>query len=97
MLYHASPLDLLKLGGICPSSKPTVGRRPSPYVYLGTLEYILEHYFQYAPRITYNVYSVDTNGLNLDWKLPAGQARLLGSIPASRLSLYRRIRNSVGR
>jgi len=88
MWYHASPYDDLHLEGIKGNCTPLVGWRRSPYIFLGTLKYLSFQYFQYAPKGTYFIYEIDTDGLDLDHTPVGEQCKFLGNIPSSRVQLY---------
>jgi hypothetical protein len=51
----------------------------------------MEQYTAYCPHGKYNLYEVDIQGLDLDWNLPAGQARHLGEIGPHRIKYMRQI------
>lgn len=74
--YHASPRDDLEKLGINPRAKPLVSYRTQGWVYFGTLQYLEEQYFKYAPKMTYYIYEVDVSDLPIDdTPLPGDQIR----------------------
>ncbi len=83
--YHASPIPDLHKQGIKANTKPTVSVRATPWVYIGTWEYLFEQYFRYCPPGKYYIYGVYVKGLELNDKLPSGQMAHLGDIPAERV------------
>lgn len=89
VLYHASPVADLDERGIVPRSRATASTESSEYVYLGPLEYVLEHYLDYAPAGRYYVYEVDVGGMQLDAAgMPGGQVRTNDVVSPERVSLF---------
>ena len=92
-MYHVSPIGNLHTEGIKSGVRPNVGRYSSPWVYLGTLDYIFTQYFSYAPKGRYFLYEVNTEGLKLEYPTE-GQAKILGNISAQRIRLIKEIHNN---
>ena len=80
--YHASRGSHLDFDGIKANMPGNVTAHPTPYVYLGSLDYIYKQYFRYAPVGTYYVYEVNIIGLLVDSVTLRGeQIRIIGNIP----------------
>lgn len=83
-LYHASQRpDLMKRGIVAGAPHVSYGQQSA--VYLGTYDYVIEDYLDYAKRGTYYIYEVDVDGLHLDDNLPDGQFRIYQEIEPRRV------------
>lgn len=82
---HASMRSNLDLVGIKCFSAPLVSYKKSPYVFLGTLDYLVKQYFKYAPKGEYYLYEVDVEGLSVDTSPVGNQVKIAGDINASRV------------
>ena len=86
--YHASPDPNLDKKGLNPNSIPLISMDRQNYVYLGSLNYILDHYLAYAPSNKYYIYKVDVTGLTIDDNLPGEQIRIRNNIDSHRVELF---------
>lgn len=91
--YHASQLPDLERLGINPKATPHVSRMPQGYVYLGSLDYVMNDYLDYAKKGKYYIYKVNTTGLKLDTKLAGDQARTTQFIEPGRVRLVNVVEN----
>ena len=86
--FHASKVMDLDKQGIKVNQKPSVCYKPIPFLYLGTLEYIFNQYFEYAPKGTYQIYKVSLPKDVYVEHLTEGQIRLRRNIPPSQVEKY---------
>lgn len=85
---HASPIENLDNVGIKCLAAPLVSYRKSPYVFLGTMDYLISQYFKYAPKGRYYLYSVDIVGLTVDTSPAGEQIKVLGNIGPGRIEKH---------
>ena len=91
-LYHASPIKGLESIGLNPAAKPLLCKRlrekRDQFVYLGSVRYVHEQFFRYAPKGLYYLYQVNASDLTLDDSCVGEQWRSAKSINPDRVSVY---------
>lgn len=67
VIYHASPIKGLEHKGLAVNVKTLHNyyERFSRFIFLGTLDYVENHYLKYSGRGRWFVYEVDCSDLNL--------------------------------
>ena len=67
VVYHASPISDLDKTGLAVNAKTIRNyyEKFSRFLFLGTLDYIENHYLKYSDKGTWFVYAVDCADLNL--------------------------------
>ena len=88
ILFHASPCSDLNRNGLKPNRKPTCGMRKDPCVYLGSLEYLEDQYFQYCPKGVYYIFKVDVPEDQLEHLEKVKHYRYWGTIQSDRISPF---------
>lgn len=92
--YHASPLNNLDKYGIDPKASPHVSRDTQNFMYLGSLDYIKNHYLDYAKNGTYYIYKVDITNIPIDnTRLPNDQIRTNSFIKPNSIILVEVLEN----
>lgn len=95
--YHASPHPNLHKTGITPDADPHVSVNHQNYVYLGSLDYIINHYLKYAHSGTYYVYKINTSGTDIISDLPGEQVRTRDYIAPTEVDLFKVVQNEPER
>lgn len=89
-LYHASQHHNLHKRGIVNSEELTCGRFHDGYVYLGSMKYLEEQYFQYCPKGTYYIFEVNLpENFPLEYLEKVDHYRYSGNIDAKYVEPYR--------
>ena len=95
--YHASPHPNLHTIGIRPDADPHVSINHQGWTYLGSLDYITNHYLKYARSGTYYIYKINTSGYDINGDLPGEQVRTREYIDPSDVSLLKVVVNEPER
>jgi len=85
-LYHASLVPTIHQDGLHPNCKPICCNKPVPCVYLGSLQYLEEQYFEYCPKGVYYIFEVDTPEDHLEHLPDVKHYRYWGSIDAENIT-----------
>jgi len=91
--FHASPINNLDVVGISPSATPHLSNDCCWNVYLGSYDYIINHFLEYAKADTYYIYKVNTSGLSLINDLPGEQVRTQDYIHPEAVRLFKTVDN----
>ena len=85
--YHASPISDLDKRGLVVNAKTLHNyyEMVSRFLFLGTLNYIENHYLKYSTKGTWFVYEVDCSDLNLTELPTKDQWKYGDNIPSDRV------------
>ena len=93
--YHVSPVSNLDELGILTGVKTLHNyyEKFSRFVFLGTLDYIENHYLKYSEEGTWYVYEVDCTGLHLTQLPTDDQWKYGDDIPPNRIKCVKVVDN----